>query len=338
MESKINQLTGLRFIAALLVFFSHEKNEFSNSIFFHFFESGYIGVSFFFILSGFVMSFTYKAKIQGKQITFLHFFYFRLVRITPLHWLTTIPLAIYFIISNKISPLTAMANLFYLQSWFPDRNIYFSLNSPSWSLSNEVFFYFLFYFFVYLSTKVLAFILGLLVISLISLNILISNFDTAINVHWIFYIFPVSRLVEFLIGILIHQAWLTKQWKLGNLHGAFSYILIAGAMICANAVSEGLKYSLFFIPFLIYFFICNLDARIFTSKILSSKIMILFGESSFAFYLLHGLVINYFDLIPSNFFSALKVISELLLTLLISITIHKFFENWAIKKLRDVIY
>ena len=55
---KLDQLTGLRYFAALLVFFSHLELDGSHDFLRDVFNSGYVGVSFFFLLSGFVLSYS----------------------------------------------------------------------------------------------------------------------------------------------------------------------------------------------------------------------------------------------------------------------------------------
>lgn len=89
----IKPLTSLRFLFALMVFTSHLDfvkgapswyNWLSRNIFFE----GYLGVSFFFILSGFVLSYSYKEKIIYHSISLKDFYIARFARVYPLHLLT----------------------------------------------------------------------------------------------------------------------------------------------------------------------------------------------------------------------------------------------------------
>ena len=63
----IKPLTSLRFFFALFVFLSHlyflKASEFYIDIFENFFSEGFLGVSFFFILSGFILAYNYEDKI-----------------------------------------------------------------------------------------------------------------------------------------------------------------------------------------------------------------------------------------------------------------------------------
>ena len=68
-KPRINHLTGLRFFAAFLVFMSHIEFSGSYDSLQIVFKQGFIGVSFFFILSGFVLSYSYKQRLVQKQIS-----------------------------------------------------------------------------------------------------------------------------------------------------------------------------------------------------------------------------------------------------------------------------
>ena len=150
---KLNQLTGLRYFAALLVFFSHLELDGSHELLRDVFNSGYVGVSFFFLLSGFVLSYSYSEMILNHNITFLKYVLLRLARLTPLHFLMAALFIFYSIYKSNFIFIKAILNLSYLQSWVPSSTYYFSLNALSWSLSNEVFFYICFFSLVFLEQK-----------------------------------------------------------------------------------------------------------------------------------------------------------------------------------------
>ncbi|MBF0440186.1 MAG: acyltransferase, partial [Magnetococcales bacterium] len=143
--SRLDQLTGLRYFAALLVFCSHLQWKGSSEVLIKVFESGYAGVSFFFLLSGFVLSFSYAEKISSRSLGLIRYMLLRFARLTPLHFLTAAPFVVMGIYNSNLDMTNTVLNILLLQSWIPESSYYFSLNAPSWSLSNEIFFYLCFF-------------------------------------------------------------------------------------------------------------------------------------------------------------------------------------------------
>ncbi len=64
----INTLTSLRFIFAMMVFGAH-CYVIDNHFDIHFFKEGFVGVSFFFMLSGFIIAYNYQKKFSENKIT-----------------------------------------------------------------------------------------------------------------------------------------------------------------------------------------------------------------------------------------------------------------------------
>ena len=64
----INTLTSLRILFALMVFGAH-CYVLDPSFDTHFFKEGFVGVSFFFILSGFIIAYNYEEKLLEKITT-----------------------------------------------------------------------------------------------------------------------------------------------------------------------------------------------------------------------------------------------------------------------------
>ena len=126
-------LQSLRALAFFSVMFHHTGISFLNSV-------GRWGVSVFFILSGFVMVYSYynKNRIQISSVTESVCFAFKkLKRLYLLHILCTLAMMLfYFIGDNTSSYINAAVKLFlnalYIQEWFPldDR----SPNTVSWFL------------------------------------------------------------------------------------------------------------------------------------------------------------------------------------------------------------
>lgn len=151
---RIHPLTALRFFAALFVVLFHTLAIFFPSVRPHqglgrLFSLGYISVSFFFFLSGYILAFVYLRR--SKPLTYIKFYQARFARIYPLLLLTLV-LDFPFLFLDKFHRygtgeaflksgvvFTGAAAL--LQAWAPQ---FKGINSPSWSLSVEAVFYLLF--------------------------------------------------------------------------------------------------------------------------------------------------------------------------------------------------
>ena len=84
-SEKIDVITGLRFFAAILVFLSHIGVN-TDGILQSIFKSGHIGVSIFFVISGFVLSKNYTFKKNHFKESITNFYVRRLNGFTPVIW------------------------------------------------------------------------------------------------------------------------------------------------------------------------------------------------------------------------------------------------------------
>ncbi|QCX52576.1 acyltransferase [Elizabethkingia sp. JS20170427COW] len=145
-------LDGLRGVAALMVIWFHIFEAFASSPFDQVFNHGYLAVDFFFVLSGFVISYAYDDR--WNKMSTKNFFIRRLIRLHPMVILGAILGAISFMIQGSIqwdgTPVSTswvlialLVSMFLIPS-FPGSNTevrgngeIFPLNGPSWSLFFE---------------------------------------------------------------------------------------------------------------------------------------------------------------------------------------------------------
>lgn len=136
-------LTGMRWCAAFVVFAYHVRNfEYfggeTGRIVDWIFGSGTVGVSFFFILSGFILAWSHRPG-QGA----VGFWRRRLARIYPVHLVTAaLALVLAFTLVPGLRPSgfpEAAANVLLVGAWKPQW--WQTLNPVSWSLVCEAFFY-----------------------------------------------------------------------------------------------------------------------------------------------------------------------------------------------------
>jgi len=113
---------------------------------------GHVSVSFFFVLSGFILTYTYTTEDGGLSCSQRQFWRARFARIYPLYilsFLLDVPRTVSLFL-GKDAKAIALAKIAtsgagyvtLLQSWFP--RITNTWNTPGWSLSTEAFFYLLF--------------------------------------------------------------------------------------------------------------------------------------------------------------------------------------------------
>ncbi len=152
---KIIFLESIRGISALFVLLFHLKETSSSFIIQNFLVlNGEIFVDFFFVLSGFVIAYSYSSRIF-TLMDLLKFKFKRFLRLYPLHILTLLIFLIieftkYFLSTKGIfsdtppftinNTNTFVHNLFLTHAFLPLN----SFNIPSWSISVEFYAYFLF--------------------------------------------------------------------------------------------------------------------------------------------------------------------------------------------------
>ncbi len=182
-------LTGLRFVAAAAVVAHHTVGWQAPVL-----GLGYLGVSFFFVLSGFVLTWAGSMR-DGSQMFWRH----RLARIYPLH-LVTLLVVLALPVRTPAGATDVLQHVLLVQAWTPDAAV--AANPVSWSLSAEAFFYLLFPLLLpalqRLSNRglVCACVLLWLVQAEVALLLLAG---TPLG-HFLTYDLPLFRLPEFLIG------------------------------------------------------------------------------------------------------------------------------------------
>lgn len=139
-------LTGLRFCAAVLVVTNHFACGLPLPAPIHAATtSGFVGVNWFFLLSGFVLAYVYLdecGELRGSAATFYVARFARIYPVYALGMLIAIPPAIWWHNPHATLAATAVAGLTLTQAWLPWSAV--SWNPPGWSLSVEAVFYALF--------------------------------------------------------------------------------------------------------------------------------------------------------------------------------------------------
>ncbi|MCX8303454.1 acyltransferase family protein [Enterobacter pseudoroggenkampii] len=352
LNKHIFSLTSLRFFAAVGVFLHHlgVLNSVDNPIiksFARYFFSGYAGVTFFYILSGFIISYSFRKHKADGYFDSKDFIFFRVVRIFPVHWLTL--LFSFFVFSHFsnfdfLHIIALIFNFFLLHAFIPLEDVYFSFNPVSWSLSCELFFYCGFVFLVVLKTRFLLILLAMILV--LQFYFLIHPQDL-VSDHWLFYINPFFRINGFIIGMLLCRMHVSKMPVLSE--SMFSFMEILSVILLGltlylstNFISDmNLRYDLLFIPAMAFMvFVFSYDGGV-ISKLLSHRCFVLLGEASFSFYMIHLIVIRVIFKITNDNHAddilaiMLTALTAFILSVLGSVIIFKLFEVPVNKALRN---
>ncbi|MEU7778963.1 acyltransferase family protein [Micromonospora parva] len=307
MARQLPTLNGLRGLAAVTVFFSH-------TTLFGFFaderiddwwylvlsRTGSAALGFFFILSGFVLTWSAPDHEPNRR-----FWRRRAARILPNHLVVCAVFILLLILVRGGAPLwPTVANLALVQSWIPNEFIFNGVNPPSWSLSCEIFFYASFPWVLagirrlnatWLWSLAGGIVAAMLVAPAFSLAFLPAEptytyADAAFPQFWFVQQFPLIRMLDFVLGIVIAQLVMRGLWIRLSLPGA------ALVTLAFYGVSEvvPLLYSVvaaMVIPLaLLVAAAARADVEGHRSP-LRGRVTGWLGDTSFAFYLLHILVL-----------------------------------------------
>lgn len=275
-------LTSLRALAALLVFGYHIEPVVPMRIF----AGGYAGVAFFFVLSGFVL--TWGAGVRAGSRFYLR----RLARIFPSHLIVWAAVLLLPITSGPKDPFHAAMNLTLLQAWswrLPD---VFSVNGVTWSLSCEMFFYLLFPF-VYAATQRLrlqaqwAWVAGLYAIA--GTVVVVGSFaDESGALALIAGANPLVRAPEFLLGVVgartVQARVRIPVWTVLPVLG-----FAIGGLAFAHGSPAGATWAA---PLFLLVILFVAQATVDGNRTLDWRWALYAGKVSFCFYLVHQLTVN----------------------------------------------
>lgn len=190
-------LTSLRAGAALLVFGYHLRQ--FDVLHLPFVGSGDTGVAFFFVLSGFLLTWGYTGSGLRR------FYVRRVARVFPSHLVTWAVALVVLAATVGIDWGPAVLNAFLLQAWVPTDRYAFSANAVAWSLSCEIAFYAVLPLVLVLVRRGSVRACWTVVIGLFLLvgvyDVLVSLPGTPAVLPLLGYVNPVLRLPQFLLGV-----------------------------------------------------------------------------------------------------------------------------------------
>lgn len=304
-RSRLPALTGLRSFAALNLVFFHYSNPQWFGWFAPIVNSGYISVSFFLLLSGFILTYNYAERGAKGELGAARFWKARLSRLYPVY-LFTLLISVGMLMEEYHSQTPGMfaAGLvltpLLLQGWHPVLATFW--NTPAWTLSTEVFFYALFPFLIRRpaprSTRWLAVLLAVFWIAGMLSPALYMYFHPDGDLHpgryttgvWMraLKFTPLPHLPSFLFGMALgalNERIPMRGWT-RMLLGAAGF----SAIYCVLYYGDHMPYPLMHDGLLMPLFgalILGLAGENPLSRIFGFRLFVMVGEASYCLYLLH---------------------------------------------------
>ncbi len=370
----LKALTGLRCFAAINIVLFH----FSNPQWFNFnfyfptpfpghsvhvplllapvVNAGFISVSYFILLSGFVLGYNYNERARNGELDRKRFWEARFTRIYPIYFLSLL-LSIGTLGSEYRTHTHAMfwtgvvLTPLLLQGWVPAVATF--LNTPAWTMSAEAFYYVIFPWLARWKKPVrvgpyIAKLAGVWVLGLIPGALYIAfNPDGIAHPDrwsygpwlWALKYTPYAHIFSFIFGVMlanldamIPRASRVRLWLgligFGGLYG----ILSLGSLVPYAIIHDGLLMPLF------AFIILGLAGDNPLAHALGVRPLVFVGEASYCLYLLH---FNLWNLIHSSHVLEALGLSRFdpwlsyVLLIALSLVALYFIEKPAQRKLRE---
>jgi peptidoglycan/LPS O-acetylase OafA/YrhL len=293
-KTELKSLTSLRGLAAMAVVLQHfsaTAQEHANVVIPSLVPHGYVAVDFFFVLSGFIMAYTYLHSFQAQGIhAYRPFLVKRVARVVPLNVavlavIVIVGLALEATIGRNLLfddnnfGFNLAANLLMLQGIGIGRN----LNGPSWSISVEFAAYFMFPVFVALMfhsrmlariTTALA-IVGIVAIASVNPRLAMTIEAPPGSVLRCFF--------EFTLGLAAYRLFTSPRAAamLGRDDVTIGLTLAA----CASLVARLDLPAVLLFPFIVVAYAVN---RGLPARIMRLGLFHFLGVISFSLYLLHN--------------------------------------------------
>lgn len=316
LQNYVPALTGVRALAAYLVFISHYEYAFDESFpqsVKRFLQEFHFGVTIFFVLSGFLIAYRYYNNFYLTTDWFKQYLKNRVARIYPMYFLLTLGAFTYYYFTGD-AQITAgfshpiglmLMNITFLRGFFND--LKFTGIAQGWSLTVEECFYFSAPFIFLVAKKYNKFYIQPLIVTGFGalLVLIFRNFDWYGffgNFTFMMVYTFLGRCFEFFVGIqlalIIHKKGIQRSNKL-----LYTYIGIILVFICPylmsllpipagwtaglhNPLGIVVNNYLLAISIAIFFYGLLTESTI-LKKALSNKFVELLGKSSYIFYLIH---------------------------------------------------
>lgn len=284
-------LTSVRAIAALAVFAYHLGFQQSVPVLAPL-GLGYTGVTLFFVLSGFVLTWTFDPTQSRRQ-----FYLRRVARVYPAHLAVfAVVVAVAAVAGRPIGPGVYLPSLALIQAWWTDADVSFGVNDVSWSLSCEAFFYALFPLAVVglhrLRPRVMWCVVGLCYAGYVAVVTLVASRLHDPDLPHVVYTNPAVRLPEFLVGIAVARTVIG-----GARVPVWAFAAAAGTAVVGAVVAPQWPAPTAWLTPAAAVAIAYLARRDLAggNRLLHLRPLHYAGRLSFAFYLVHLMILERLD-------------------------------------------
>ncbi|UEC03989.1 acyltransferase family protein [Burkholderia vietnamiensis] len=323
MRDNLPALTSLRFLAAAAIVVHHTGAYFGYGVWLRQHVPLDQGVSFFFVLSGFVLFYSHPELPTFRE--WGRFWVARIARIWPAHVTLIFLILVFFpwpwgYFAEGLTNPPLLQNVLLLQSWTPRPTHFYSFNELSWSISTESFFYAMFPLLIWRWDrtwwwKIALCAGGALFMIWYATHIgatgLVEGEDK-VSYDSLVYIFPVARIFEFSLGVAAGSLYLRLKDRIGGWSTATISIaqaaVLFGGLAAAHYFPGVADLIGMYRPHLMppaahkWWYECG-NAIIFAgiifamafstgilARALSPKLFVRLGEISFAMYMTHQIV------------------------------------------------
>ena len=302
---RLNALTGLRCLAAFDIVLFHFSNPKTFGFLAPVVNAGYVAVSLFFLLSGFVLAYNYAGQARAGKLSCVRFWKARFTRLYPVYLLSLLlswrmMMPEYsghrhsaFWTGMVLTPLL-------LQGWIPSLATF--LNTPAWAMPAEAFMYALFPWLAKVKQSARVNRSLLLLAAVWALGMVPGLLYVAIHPdgiahpsrwsygHWLWALkyMPLPYLASFSFGILLAglDELLPRVGRLRLILGLSGFAGVFAVLYLGPVVPYVLLHTGLLMP-LFGCIVLALAGENWLTTAFSVRPLVIMGEASYCLYLLH---------------------------------------------------